>query len=82
MFERHFNRFDTRFDARGSRCADNACACADTADSISLLSLDTVLAVSIFAVLRLIIIRLVSLISVGVIVGGTASKRPRLASAD
>ena len=82
MFERYFNSFNTRFDDRGSRTA------ADSREnSIILLSLDTVLAVSIFAALRLIVIRLVSLISVivvsiiGVLVGGTASKRPRLASA-
>ena len=95
MFERYFNSFNTRFDDRGSRTAANESACAFSAansadsreNSIILLSLDTVLAVSIFAALRLIVIRLVSLISVivvsiiGVLVGGTASKRPRLASA-
>lgn len=97
MFERYFNSFNTRFDDRGSRTAANESACAFSAansDSrrenyIILLSLDTVLAVSIFAALRLIVIRLISLVSVivvsvvsiiGVLVGSTASARPRLAS--
>ena len=96
MFDRHFERTFNSFDARGSHCADFAPACAhsfsdDSArrdNTACLLSLDTALAVSIFAALRLIVIRLVSLISVivvsiiGVLVGGTASKRPRLASAN
>ncbi|MGI6027612.1 MAG: hypothetical protein ACOX7G_11670 [Candidatus Scatomorpha sp.] len=96
MFERYFNSFNTRFDDRGSRTAANESACAFSAansdsrreNSIILLSLDTVLAVSIFAALRLIAIRLISLVSVivvsiiGVLVGSTASTRPRLASAN
>lgn len=96
MFERYFNSFNTRFDDRGSRTAANESACAFSAansdsrreNSIILLSLDTVLAVSIFAALRLIVIRLISLVSVivvsiiGVLVGSTASTRPRLASAN
>ena len=57
MFERYFNSFNTRFDDRGSRTAANESACAFSAansdsrreNSIILLSLDTVLAVSIFA---------------------------------
>lgn len=55
MFERYFNSFNTRFDDRGSRTAANESACAFSAansdsrreNSIILLSLDTVLAVSI-----------------------------------
>lgn len=55
MFERHFNSFNTRFDDRGSRTAANESACAfsrpnfenSRENSIILLSLDTVLAVSI-----------------------------------
>lgn len=96
MFERYFNSFNTRFDDRGSRTAANESPCAFSAansdsrreNSIILLSLDTVLAVSIFAALRLIVIRLISLVSVivvsiiGVLVGSTASTRPRLASAN
>ena len=99
MFERYFNSFNTRFDDRGSRTAANESACAfsrpnfenSRENSIILLSLDTVLAVSIFAALRLIVIRLISLVSVivvsvvsiiGVLVGSTASARPRLASAN
>ena len=92
MFERYFNSFNTRFDDRGSRTAANESACANSdsrrENSIILLSLDTVLAVSIFAALRLIVIRLISLVSVivvsiiGILVGSTASARPRLASAN
>lgn len=94
MFERHFNSFNTRFDDRGSRTAANESACAFSAansdsrreNSIILLSLDTVLAVSIFAALRLIVIRLVSLISlisliIVRIIIGAPSQRPRLAAA-
>ena len=66
MFERYFNSFNTRFDDRGSRTAANESACAFSAansdsrreNSIIMLSLDTALAVSIFAALRLIIIRI------------------------
>ena len=86
MFERYFNSFNTRFDDRGSRTAANESACAFSAansdsrreNSIILLSLDTVLAVSIFAALRLIIIRLISVlvISVLVLIRGAEEKRP------
>ena len=94
MFERYFDRFSNSFATRGSRTAANGHACAhafsDASDRRenmnSLLSLDTALAVSIFAVLRLLVIRLslviVSVISViGVIIGRTTNKRPCLASA-
>lgn len=94
MFDRHFERTFNSFDARGSHCADFAPACAhsfsdDSArrdNTACLLSLDTALAVSIFAALRLIVIRLVSLISlIGLIIVriiiGAPSQRPRLAAA-
>ena len=93
MFGRFFDSFNTRFATRGSRsavygharmysCSD--CACAENMNS--LLNLDTVIAVSIFAALRLIVIRLVSLISlIGLIIVriiiGAPSQRPRLAAA-
>ena len=93
MFGRFFDSFNTRFATRGSRSAVNGharmyscsdCACAENMNS--LLNLDTVLAVSIFAALRLIVIRLVSLISlIGLIIVriiiGAPSQRPRLAAA-
>lgn len=93
MFGRFFDSFNTRFATRGSRSAVNGharmyscsdCACAENMNS--LLNLDTVIAVSIFAALRLIVIRLVSLISlIGLIIVriiiGAPSQRPRLASA-
>ena len=69
MFGRFFDSFNTRFATRGSRSAVNGharmyscsdCACAENMNS--LLNLDTVIAVSIFAALRLIVIRLVILI--------------------
>ena len=90
MFDRHFERTFNSFDARGSHCADFAPACAhsfsdDSArrdNTACLLSLDTALAVSIFAALRLIIIRLVSFIA-GIIAVVPADigtlKRPALA---
>ena len=65
MFGRFFDSFNTRFATRGSRSAVNGharmyscsdCACAENMNS--LLNLDTVIAVSIFAALRLIIIRI------------------------
>ena len=93
MFGRFFDSFNTRFATRASRspvngharmysCSD--CACAENMNS--LLNLDTVIAVSIFAALRLIVIRLVSLISlIGLIIVriiiGAPSQRPRLAAA-
>lgn len=66
MTERRFNRFFDTCTSRGSRFAATSCACNESAcennNSISLLSLDTALAVSIFAVLRLVLISLVGLI--------------------
>lgn len=65
MFGRFFDSFNTRFATRGSRSAVNGharmyscsdCACAENMNS--LLNLGTVIAVSIFAALRLIIIRI------------------------
>ena len=93
MFGRFFDSFNTRFATRGSRSAVNGharmyscsdCACAENMNS--LLNLDTDIAVSIFAALRLIVIRLVSLISlIGLIIVriiiGAPSQRPRLAAA-
>ena len=93
MFGRFFDSFNTRFATRGSRSAVNGharmhscsdCACAENMNS--LLNLGTVIAVSIFAALRLIVIRLVSLISlIGLIIVriiiGAPSQRPRLAAA-
>ena len=89
MFDRHFERTFNSFDARGSHCADFAPACAhsfsdDSArrdNTACLLSLDTALAVSIFAALRLIVIRLIGLVISGVIVPGAVLMRPPLASA-
>ena len=93
MFGCFFDSFNTRFATRGSRSAVNGharmyscsdCACAENMNS--LLNLDTVIAVSIFAALRLIVIRLVSLISlisliIVRIIIGAPSQRPRLAAA-
>ena len=93
MFGRFFDSFNTRFATRGSRSAVNGharmyscsdCACAENMNS--LLNLGTVISVSIFAALRLIVIRLVSLISlIGLIIVriiiGAPSQRPRLAAA-
>ena len=93
MFGRFFDSFNTRFATRGSRSAVNGHArmyscsdCASAENMNSLLNLDTVLAVSIFAALRLIVIRLVSLISlisliIVRIIIGAPSQRPRLAAA-
>ena len=89
MFDRFFNRFDTR-SSRGFHAVANeaaresfrsaASACAAQSENMnSLLSLDTVLAVSIFAVLRLIIIRLIGVILV--LIGSTAHERPCSAAA-
>ena len=96
MFERNFNRFFNSFTTRGCYAegtfrASERTSCDNTArceNTVNLLSLGTVLAVSIFAALRLIVIRLISLVSVivvsiiGILVGSTASARPRLASAN
>ena len=81
MFERYFDRFNTRND-RGSRRAVNTCACTETANDICLCCLDTALAVSIFAALRLIVIRLASLIIAGVVVPADRVRRPDLVSAN
>lgn len=81
MFGRSFANTDNRCFGRGSRRMANTCACADFNHNICLLSLDTALAVSIFAALRLIAIRLVSIIAVGVIVPGSSPERPALVPA-
>ncbi len=87
MFDRFFNRFDTR-SSRGFHAVANeavresfrsAASAASAENMNSLLSLDTVLAVSIFAVLRLIIIRLIGVILV--LIGSTAHERPCSAAA-
>lgn len=60
-----FERFTNRFNTCGSRANANesaSCASYNKDNSALLLSLDTVFAVSIFAVLNLIIIRLLSVI--------------------
>ena len=75
MFARSFNSFNTRT-GRGCRSAANTCACANSANYIRLICLDTALAVSIFAALRLVAIRLVRLICAGVIVPGDNPERP------
>ena len=65
MFERFTNRFNTcgsRANANESASASSSCASYNKDNSTLLLSLDTVFAVSIFAVLNLIIIRLLSVI--------------------
>ncbi len=65
MFERYFNRFNTRGSmacSTESASASSSCASYNKDNSALLLSLDTVFAVSIFAVLNLIIIRLLSVI--------------------
>lgn len=87
MFDRFFNRFDTR-SSRGFHAVANeaaresfrsAASAARAENMNSLLSLDTVLAVSIFAVLRLIIIRLIGVILV--LIGSAAHERPCSAAA-
>ena len=65
MFERFFNSFNTRgsrANANESVSASSSCTQYAKANTALLLSLDTVFAVSIFAVLNLIIIRLLSVI--------------------
>ena len=90
MFDRFFNRFDTR-SSRGFHAVANeaaresfrsAASAARAENMSSLLSMDTVLAVSIFAALRL-IISLIGLIIrvIGVIIGNLISLRPDLAPA-
>lgn len=61
MFERFNNCFNT-YGSRASVCESASCASYNKDNSALLLSLDTVFAVSIFAVLNLIIIRLLSVI--------------------
>ena len=87
MFDRFFNRFDTR-SSRGFHAVANeaaresfrsAASAARAENMSSLLSMDTVLAVSIFAVLRLIIIRLIGVILV--LTGSVAHERPCSAAA-
>lgn len=76
MFERFFNSFNTR-GSRASVCesasASASCASYNKDNSALLLSLDTVFAVSIFAALNLIIIRLISVI---IILCGSVFARP------
>lgn len=81
MFERSFASANNRCFGRGSRRMANTCACAHANHNICLLSLDIALAVSIFAALRLIVIRLIGLVISGVIVPGAVLMRPPLASA-
>ena len=79
MFKSFCNRFNTSM-SRG--CAFAANSSARTENMNSLLSMDTVIAVSIFAALRL-IISLIGLIIrvIGVIIGNLISLRPDLAPA-
>lgn len=79
MFKSFCNRFNTSM-SRG--CAFAANSSARTENMNSLLSMDTVIAVSIFAALRL-IISLIGLIIrvIGVIIGNSISLRPDLAPA-
>ena len=79
MFKSFCNRFNTSM-SRG--CAFAATRYARTENMNSLLSMDTVIAVSIFAALRL-IISLIGLIIrvIGVIIGNLISLRPDLAPA-
>ena len=79
MFKSFCNRFNTSM-SRG--CAFAANRSARTENMNSLLSMDTVIAVSIFAALRL-IISLIGLIIrvIGVIIGNLISAQPDLAPA-
>ena len=79
MFKSFCNRFNTSM-SRG--CAFAANSSARTENMNSLLSMDTVIAVSIFAALRL-IISLIGLIIrvIGVIIGNLISAQPDLAPA-
>lgn len=80
MFKSFCNRFNTSM-SRG--CAFAANSSARTENMNSLLSMDTVIAVSIFAALRL-IISLIGLIIrvIGVIIGNSIPPRPDLAPAN
>ena len=82
MTGRRFNRFSNSFTSRGSRFAASFGACnngeSENFSTVSLLSLDTALAVSIFAALRLIVIRLVGVILV--LIRGDKAKRPCLSA--
>ena len=80
FYVRFFSR-NYRCCDRGFMCAGNACARSNASSNLSLLCLDTALAVSIFAALRLIIIRLIGLVISSVIVPGAVLMRPPLASA-
>lgn len=79
MFKSFCNRFNTSM-SRG--CAFAANSSARTENMNSLLSMDTVIAVSIFAALRL-IISLIGLIIrvIGVIIGNLIPAQPDLAPA-
>ena len=79
MFKSFCNRFNTSM-SRG--CAFAANSSARTENMNSLLSMDTVIAVSIFAALRL-IISLIGLIIrvIGVIIGNSIPPQPDLAPA-
>lgn len=79
MFKSFCNRFNTSM-SRG--CAFAANSSARTENMNSLLSMDTVIAVSIFAAIRL-IISLIGLIIrvIGVIIGNLISAQPDLAPA-
>lgn len=79
MFKSFCNRFNTSM-SRG--CAFAANSSARTENMNSLLSMDTVIAVSIFAALRL-IISLIGLIIrvIGVIIGNSIPAQPDLAPA-
>ena len=80
MFKSFCNRFNTSM-SRG--CAFAANSSARTENMNSLLSMDTVIAVSIFAALRL-IISLIGLIIrvIGVIIGNLIPAQPDLAPAN
>ena len=79
MFKSFCNRFNTSM-SRGYAFAANSSA--RTENMNSLLSMDTVIAVSIFAALRL-IISLIGLIirAIGVIIGNLISAQPHFAPA-
>lgn len=76
FFDRHNSCCNCGFTSAG-----NTCARTNISSNISLLCLDTALAVSIFAAIPLAVIRLICLIIAGVIVPGAVMMRPPLASA-
>ncbi len=76
MFERFNNRFNTcgsMANANESASASSSCAQCEKANTSLLLTVDTALAVSIFAALNLIIIRLLSVV---IILCGSICARP------